>query len=167
MPSLLVIVFIIQLLIYLVNTIGAPVITDSVRSITERGSQVEAGNERHKLARRIREMGEDSANARQEDGGPKDIQVQIRGYSNGHTIYKYKRPPALSAILVLKTTNVLDTTGMGPGVCRMAIGLPKSSYGECEHTDMGDSMCECDIDGWKCGCGLSGAGAGEEERNEE
>lgn len=32
---------------------------------------------------------------------------------------------------------------MATVVCRVAAGISKSTTGECEYTDMGDSLCQC------------------------
>lgn len=47
---------------------------------------------------------------------------------------------------------------MGTVVHRVATGISKSTTGECEYTDLGNSLCDCNTVGWRGGIGDMGVG---------
>lgn len=92
---------------------------------------------------------------------PERIQRHIRQRRNSCTLAWHKWDAHDSTILVCKKAAVLDAQGMGTVVHRVAIGISKSTNGECKYTDLGDSLCNCNTAVRCGGCGDMGFGTGE------
>lgn len=91
---------------------------------------------------------------------PERIQRHIRPRCISRTLARHKWYAHDFAILVLKDAVVLDAARMGTVVYRVATGISKSSAGECEHTDLGYSLCNCNSACWRGGSGNLGFGSG-------
>ena len=98
---------------------------------------------------------------------PQVLQIDLRPHRHCPPLDWHQRPSLLLAVLVLQKTALLDTEGLGAGLCGVVACIPKSTDWECEYPDMGDCLRDYRAACWSRSCGGAGLGTGTAGREAE
>lgn len=83
---------------------------------------------------------------------PPVLPLELRPRRFRPALDRHLRRPLRAAILVLQAGSLLDPSGLGAVLRRMAFELPARAAGQCECEYVVDCLRECDQDGERGGC---------------
>ncbi|KFY61866.1 hypothetical protein V496_04852 [Pseudogymnoascus sp. VKM F-4515 (FW-2607)] len=171
MPSLLVTVFILQLAIHLVNTVGASTVNtllwnlyNSLPTPTSKAFKEQKKLQAEYLATRkqLNSISAQDQEPREEQSLPRRSQSQIHQHRLRPALDLHQRPANAHPVLVRQTAHVLASARPRPVLWRVAAELPARAAGVYKHTGVGHGVRECYPTCQRCGGGGRGTGYGDQ-----